>query len=60
MIIGRFKYYMYNFLNRVRDKFFVMVDLGMKNWDDREFRDILCSILMMICDVVVIMKLWEI
>lgn len=55
-----FKYYMYNFINRVRDKFFVMVDLGMKYWDDREFRDILCSILMMICDVVVIMKLWEI
>lgn len=47
-------------LNRVRDKFFAMVDSGMKNWDDRESRDILRSILMTTCDVAAITKPWEI
>lgn len=51
---------MNNLLNRVRDKFFAMVDSGMKNWDDRESRDILRSILMTTCDVAAITKPWEI
>lgn len=51
---------MNNVLNRVRDKFFAMVDSGMKNWDDRESRDILRSILMTTCDVAAITKPWEI
>lgn len=54
------KYYMHNLINRVRDKFFAMVDSGMKNWDDRESRDILRSILMTTCDVAAITKPWEI
>ncbi|XP_022286259.2 dual 3',5'-cyclic-AMP and -GMP phosphodiesterase 11A-like isoform X2 [Crassostrea virginica] len=45
---------------QVRDKFFAMVDSGMKNWDDRESRDILRSILMTTCDVAAITKPWEI
>ncbi|XP_062584403.1 dual 3',5'-cyclic-AMP and -GMP phosphodiesterase 11A-like isoform X3 [Saccostrea cucullata] len=45
---------------QVRNKFFAMVDSGMKNWDDRESRDILRSILMTTCDVAAITKPWEI
>lgn len=46
--------------DRVRDKFFAMVDSGMKNWDDRESRDILRSVLMTTCDVAAITKPWKI
>ncbi|XP_048728565.2 dual 3',5'-cyclic-AMP and -GMP phosphodiesterase 11A-like isoform X3 [Ostrea edulis] len=45
---------------QVRDKFFAMVDSGMKNWDDRESRDILRSVLMTTCDVAAITKPWKI
>ncbi|XP_067686279.1 dual 3',5'-cyclic-AMP and -GMP phosphodiesterase 11A-like isoform X1 [Haliotis asinina] len=47
-------------IQRVRDKFFTMVNQGDQAWDDRESKEILRSILMTCCDIAAISKPWDV
>ncbi|ESO83549.1 hypothetical protein LOTGIDRAFT_236563 [Lottia gigantea] len=45
---------------QIREKFFSMVDAGVRSLDDRECKEIYRSIIMTTCDIAAITKPWEI